>query len=165
MKKMDDDANLCPICIHKQTVATTECGHAYCIECLAKIEKCALCRRDLLKSTLNQEILANARKTSIRINHHQDETYFIQVRRRNNRMRTMREIAFISESRNPLMQHNNVDFGRNATIDYIPVIQAPDASNRFYADWLEVYNELTYQESQIQNESVVISDIESFEDS
>lgn len=163
---MDDDVNLCPICIHKQTVATTECGHAYCIGCLVKIEKCALCRRNLLKSTLNQEILANARKTSIRISHHQDETYFIQVRRRNNRMRARREIAFISESRNQLLQHNNdVDFGRNATIDYIPIIPALDASDRFYADWLEVYNELTYQESQIQNESFVISDIESFEDS
>lgn len=61
---MNVDADLCPICIYQHSVATTECGHSYCIGCLLQIDRCALCRRLLLKSTLNQEIVAEVRKRS-----------------------------------------------------------------------------------------------------
>ncbi len=38
---------LCPICIDKSANYYTECGHGYCIECLSKIKKCAMCRNNL----------------------------------------------------------------------------------------------------------------------
>jgi len=36
---------LCPICIENDAVYFTECGHGYCINCLRRIAKCALCRK------------------------------------------------------------------------------------------------------------------------
>jgi hypothetical protein len=47
---------LCPICIDNSAEYYTECGHKYCIECLCRIKKCALCRKQLLKANLCIEI-------------------------------------------------------------------------------------------------------------
>jgi hypothetical protein len=47
---------LCPICIENEALYFTECGHGYCITCLCRINKCGLCRKSLLRSTLCVEI-------------------------------------------------------------------------------------------------------------
>jgi hypothetical protein len=47
---------LCPVCIDNPAEYNTECGHKYCIECLCRIKKCALCRKPLLKTNLCIEI-------------------------------------------------------------------------------------------------------------
>lgn len=48
--------DLCPICIKNPAEYFTECGHKYCIECLCRIQKCALCRKQLIKAKLCIEI-------------------------------------------------------------------------------------------------------------
>jgi hypothetical protein len=53
---------LCPICIENEATYFTECGHKYCVCCLSRIKKCAMCRKSLLRSTLCVEI---KRKTKI----------------------------------------------------------------------------------------------------
>ena len=60
---MDSElVELCPICIENEALYFTECGHKYCICCLSRINKCAMCRKALLRSTLCVEI---KRKTKI----------------------------------------------------------------------------------------------------
>ena len=53
---MDNLIEVCPICINKSAEYETECGHNYCIDCLSRIKKCALCRKQLLKAKLCIEI-------------------------------------------------------------------------------------------------------------
>lgn len=53
---------LCPICIHNSAEYYTECGHSYCIGCLSRIKKCALCRKLLLRANLCVEITAKKAK-------------------------------------------------------------------------------------------------------
>lgn len=43
---------LCPICIENPAEYYTECNHGYCIGCLCRIKKCAMCRKDLLREKL-----------------------------------------------------------------------------------------------------------------
>lgn len=50
---------LCPICIENKSEYYTECGHTFCINCLCKIKKCAMCRKILLRSELCAEIKKN----------------------------------------------------------------------------------------------------------
>lgn len=52
----DDDDDLCPICISNEPKYFTECGHSYCITCLCRITKCALCRKELVRSKICYEI-------------------------------------------------------------------------------------------------------------
>jgi hypothetical protein len=52
---------LCPICIENEALYFTECGHGYCICCLSRINKCAMCRKSLLRSTLCIEIKRKAK--------------------------------------------------------------------------------------------------------
>jgi hypothetical protein len=47
---------LCPICIEKPAEYYTECGHNYCIGCLSRIKKCAMCRKPLMRANLCVEI-------------------------------------------------------------------------------------------------------------
>jgi hypothetical protein len=47
---------LCSICIENEATYFTECGHKYCVCCLSRIKKCAMCRKSLLRSTLCVEI-------------------------------------------------------------------------------------------------------------
>jgi hypothetical protein len=48
--------DLCSICITNISEYYTECNHGYCINCLSRINKCALCRKSLLRSQLCIEI-------------------------------------------------------------------------------------------------------------
>ncbi len=50
------DENLCPICINNEAECFTECKHGYCVTCLCRIEKCALCRKKLNRRVLNSQI-------------------------------------------------------------------------------------------------------------
>jgi hypothetical protein len=52
---------ICPICIENSAEYYTECGHCYCIGCLSRIKKCAMCRKSLLKTQLCIEIKSNTR--------------------------------------------------------------------------------------------------------
>jgi len=47
---------LCPICIEKPGIIFTECNHGYCISCLSRIKKCALCRNPLQRAKLCLQI-------------------------------------------------------------------------------------------------------------
>jgi hypothetical protein len=49
---MDDIDELCPICIEHKANFFTECNHCYCIECLPKILKCAICRKSLTNTQI-----------------------------------------------------------------------------------------------------------------
>jgi hypothetical protein len=57
---------LCPICIENDVTCITECGHSYCITCLCKIKKCALCRKDLIRHQLCKEIIGKYKKCNPR---------------------------------------------------------------------------------------------------
>ena len=51
----------CPICIDNEINVYTHCKHGYCINCLVRITKCAMCRRDLnYVNTNNTNININA---------------------------------------------------------------------------------------------------------
>jgi len=43
---------LCPICIENPAECFTECKHSYCIGCLCRIKKCAMCRNPLQKAEI-----------------------------------------------------------------------------------------------------------------
>lgn len=47
---------MCPICINTQIQVYTECNHGYCINCLCRLNKCALCRKKLQRKILCDEI-------------------------------------------------------------------------------------------------------------
>lgn len=49
---MNTEEEDCPICLTNVANYYTECNHAYCIACLCRIGKCALCRKDLLRKQL-----------------------------------------------------------------------------------------------------------------
>lgn len=51
--------DLCPICIDNPAEYYTECGHCYCIGCLSRIKKCAMCRNQLLRVKLCIQIQRN----------------------------------------------------------------------------------------------------------
>jgi hypothetical protein len=48
--------NECPICFENNAVYYTECCHIYCLDCLMKIKKCAICRKKLIRVSLCQYI-------------------------------------------------------------------------------------------------------------
>lgn len=52
----DDLVELCPICIENPAEYYTECGHCYCIGCLSRINKCAMCRKSLLRAKICVQI-------------------------------------------------------------------------------------------------------------
>ena len=52
---------VCPICIENDATCITECRHSYCITCLCKIKKCALCRKDLVRSQICKEIISKCK--------------------------------------------------------------------------------------------------------
>ena len=47
---------LCPICIDKEAFLFTECNHGYCISCLCRIKKCAMCRKPLQRAKICNQI-------------------------------------------------------------------------------------------------------------
>ena len=54
--------DLCPICIENEALYFTECGHKYCICCLSRINKCAMCRKVLQKPLICSEIKRKVKK-------------------------------------------------------------------------------------------------------
>lgn len=56
------EQELCPICIENIANCYTECNHSFCINCLCKIKKCAMCRKPLLRENLCKEIRTNFNK-------------------------------------------------------------------------------------------------------
>lgn len=59
---MNESIELCPICIEKPSEYFTECGHSFCINCLCRIKKCAICRKSLLREKLCKDIKENFTK-------------------------------------------------------------------------------------------------------
>ena len=47
---------LCPICIENPAEIITNCNHTFCICCLSRITKCAICRSPLQRVKLCIEI-------------------------------------------------------------------------------------------------------------
>lgn len=47
---------LCPICIENPGINFTECNHGYCIMCLSRIKKCAICRNPLQRAKICVQI-------------------------------------------------------------------------------------------------------------
>lgn len=43
---------LCPICIESPVTYFTECNHGYCVGCLSRIKKCAMCRNPLQRAKI-----------------------------------------------------------------------------------------------------------------
>lgn len=46
----------CPICLENKGNYYTECYHIYCLSCLIKIKRCAICRKGLIRVSLCQDI-------------------------------------------------------------------------------------------------------------
>jgi hypothetical protein len=53
---MNTEEDNCPICLLTKTDCYTECGHSYCINCLSKIKNCAICRKNLIRVILFNEL-------------------------------------------------------------------------------------------------------------
>lgn len=49
---MNELVELCPICIESPIQYYTECNHGYCIGCLCRIKKCAMCRNPLQRAEI-----------------------------------------------------------------------------------------------------------------
>jgi hypothetical protein len=67
------ETELCPICISREAEYITECNHGYCIECLCKLKKCALCRKTLQKTLLCNQIRKPG-ELNITSNYHRNRT-------------------------------------------------------------------------------------------
>lgn len=59
----DELIELCPICIESPIQYYTECNHGYCIGCLCRIKKCAMCRNPLQRAKICIQI-----KEKVRLN-------------------------------------------------------------------------------------------------
>ncbi len=61
---------LCPICIENPAEIITNCNHTFCICCLSRITKCAICRSPLQRVKLCIEIKTYTRNlvVSTRLN-------------------------------------------------------------------------------------------------
>lgn len=104
---------LCAICIENPATHFTECNHKYCISCLSRIKKCAMCRNPLQRSYLCSEI------------------------KNRNRNRNRNNLSTIPSSQGPRMDETNTfalrpedyqpsgftDFSR---INNVPIINVPN---------------------------------------
>lgn len=52
-------SELCSICLEKSILWHTECNHKYCINCLCRIKKCAMCRNPLQRAKICEQINKN----------------------------------------------------------------------------------------------------------
>lgn len=60
----EEEKDECPICLFNEANYFTECNHSYCINCLCRIKKCAICRHQLHKSKLNDQISSTSLLTA-----------------------------------------------------------------------------------------------------
>ena len=59
---MDNElTELCPICIENYATYFTECNHGYCINCLCRITRCAMCRNHLQRTKICIQIKVKIR--------------------------------------------------------------------------------------------------------
>ena len=58
---------LCPICIENPAEIITNCNHAFCICCLSRITKCAICRSPLQRVKLCIEIKTYTRNSGMEV--------------------------------------------------------------------------------------------------
>ena len=65
---MNELVELCPICIEKPAENYTECNHGYCIGCLCRISRCAMCRNPLQRSKICIQIKEKVRLINFNIN-------------------------------------------------------------------------------------------------
>lgn len=49
-------ATECPICYENKECKYTECNHVFCLECLCKLSKCAMCIKELNRPKICQKI-------------------------------------------------------------------------------------------------------------
>lgn len=69
---------LCPICIENLAENYTECNHSYCISCLSRISRCAMCRNPLQRAKICVEIKSKNNRTTDIIHYFDlDTTEFI----------------------------------------------------------------------------------------
>jgi hypothetical protein len=77
---------LCPICIEDRGEYYTECGHNYCIKCLSKIKKCAICRKQLVRTNLCIQIKSFNRIGFLYLTHRRRYPAYYYHANRNNVM-------------------------------------------------------------------------------
>ncbi len=58
--ELQKDRSDCPICLTNAVDCVTECGHAYCVKCLHRIQACAICRKQLQWPKICSEIRNNS---------------------------------------------------------------------------------------------------------
>jgi hypothetical protein len=94
---------LCPICIENPGINFTECNHGFCINCLCRIKKCAMCRNPLQRAKICLQI---QQKFNIneRINYDYEVRTFMeitlpQITYIRNRYRTTRPATIIRRPR------------------------------------------------------------------
>lgn len=46
----------CPICLINDASCYTDCGHSFCIDCLSRLHKCAMCRKEISRVALCSQI-------------------------------------------------------------------------------------------------------------
>jgi hypothetical protein len=66
----------CPICLQNLAEYSSECGHKYCITCLCRIKKCAMCRKVLLRSQLCISIKPEIKSEAISYTLSSSENYY-----------------------------------------------------------------------------------------
>lgn len=57
----NENFETCPICYENDANCFTECNHGYCITCLQKINKCAICRKNLTHKQSHNNLLREIR--------------------------------------------------------------------------------------------------------
>jgi hypothetical protein len=97
------EKELCPICIENPVINFTECNHGFCITCLCRIKKCAMCRNPLQRakicSQIQQKFNINERR-----NHDREVRTFMEI--------TLPQITYI---------RNRYNRSRPATIIQTPI--------------------------------------------
>jgi hypothetical protein len=68
------DELLCPICIERPIQYYTECNHGYCIECLCRISRCALCRNNIQRAKLCIQIKLKFKKSKPKVGYRTTST-------------------------------------------------------------------------------------------
>jgi len=98
---------LCPICIQNNCEYFTECNHSYCITCLCRIKKCAICRKELNKFKLCNEIISRFNKKELDILFTINETTLENRQIRLNFNHPIREMVWFIQQPDRLLELQN----------------------------------------------------------
>lgn len=96
---------LCPICWEKPSEYNAGCGHNYCLICLLKINKCGLCRKELIKIKLCNEI--KIKYLSIYGNKNNEPQYVLTNDNRQINLRTLNSNQHINVNNEILNEISN----------------------------------------------------------